>query len=176
MTATVSPARSRSPRWPSAKWAAISADRRRTSRSHGLVQLGGHILLGREVDLGFEPGQRAEQRLAPATIQPTQRTIELVQRLARLRPGLGVDQIGQALHRGQIEAAVQECTPRELARFGRAQTRHGRQGIEQRRDHCPTAMNLQLEHVLAGEAGTRRKPQDQSLIERLAAVRVVHAA
>ena len=88
-------------------------------RSHRLEQLIGHVLLGREVDLGFEPGQRAEQRRAPAVIEPAQRAIELAQRLARLRPGLGIDQIGEALHRGEIEAAVQECAPRELARLGR---------------------------------------------------------
>jgi hypothetical protein len=144
--------------------------------SHGFEQLVGHVFLGPEVDLRFEPGKRAEQRGAPTPIEPAQRSVELAQRLARLRAGLGIDQVGEAFHGGEIEAAVQERPPRELARLRGPQAWHGRQGIEKRRDHRPTAVQLQLEDVLAGEAGGRRKPQDQSLVERLAATRVVHAA
>lgn len=84
-------------------------------------QLVRHLLLGGEVDLRLEPGKGAQQWLPPALVAAFQCPIQLAQRLLRLGPGLGRDQVRQALDRGQIEPPVEERPPGELAGLGRAQ-------------------------------------------------------
>ena len=120
-TATVRPARSRSPRCPSTKCAAISADSRR--RPAGSPPAGPRARPPRAQNRSrLDPAQRPQQRLPPAFIEPAQRAIELAQRLAGLRPRLGIDEIGQTFDGGQIEPPVEECPARELARLSRPQT------------------------------------------------------
>ena len=86
-----------------------------------------------------------------------------------MRLGLGIDQIGEALDLGEIELAVLERAARELARLGEAGGGEGEQRIEHGADHGAAAMQLQLGHVLAGEARRRREPEHEAAIEFRAA-------
>ena len=99
----------------------------RDLRPDAREQVLGQVLFGGEVDLGLEPGERPEQDLPPRPVEPPQSAVQLLQGLARLSAGLGIDQVGQALDRGQIEPAVQERAAGELAGLGRPQTRQIRQ-------------------------------------------------
>ena len=135
-----------------------------------------HVLLGREVDLGLDPGQRSHQLRAPALVEPAELAIELAQRLARLCRGLGRDQIGQPFRGGEVDPPVQEGAPAELAGLGRTQSGQTGEGHEERCHHGASAMHLQLEHVLAGGARRSREPQHEPLVDRHAARRIVQAA
>ena len=58
-------------------------------------------------------------------------------------------------------------TAAELAGLGRTQTQSV-QGVRQGGQNRPTAMDMELGHILAGEAGRAGKPEDQGPIEHLA--------
>ena len=102
---------------------------------------------------------------APAFVELPQRAFRLRQRLTPLRLGLGIDQIGEALDLGEIELAVLERAPRELAGLGEPHAGEGEQRIEHGADHGAAAMQLKLGHVLAGEARRRREPEHEAAIE-----------
>ena len=60
----------------------------------------------------------AISRVAPAVIERPQRAARLPERLAPLRLGLGVDEVGEALGFGEVELAVLEGAAGELSRLG----------------------------------------------------------
>ena len=60
--------------------------------------------------------QSLQQPVAPAVIDPAERPIELPERLPPLRRGLCRYQIRQALDRREVELAILEGAPGELAR------------------------------------------------------------
>ena len=62
-------------------------------------------------------------RVRHASARSPSRPLQLPERLAALRLGVGADQIGETLDRGQIELAVLEGAARELARLGRPEAR-----------------------------------------------------
>ena len=73
----------------------------------------------------------------------------------------------QALDRGQVEPAVLEGTPGELACLRHAKSRQPTEHREHAGHDGATAMHLQLRHVLAGLAVRCRKPQHQGLVDHL---------
>ncbi len=139
-------------------------------------QAGRHArFLGREIDLGLEPGQRRQEPGPPAFVEPAQLAIQLAQGLTQLGAGLGGDQIGQALGRGQVQPAVAERAPGKLARLRRPQTGQAGQAVRQDGQHATAAMDLELQHILAGQAGRGRKPEQQRLVDRGAGARLAQA-
>ena len=84
------------------------------------LDLGRQVLVGK-IDRRFEMRQEAQQPLAPAAIQRPERAVELAQRLAALRLGLGGGEIGDGLGLGQVELAVQKGAAGEFAGLGEAQ-------------------------------------------------------
>ncbi len=86
------------------------------------------------------------------------------QGLAALRFGLGVDEVGEAFGFGEVELAVLEGAAGELARLGGPQALDRRQGAENPLDHRPSAMNLQLGHVLAGKTCGSGEPYDEAVV------------
>jgi hypothetical protein len=174
-TAIVRPARSRSPRCPSTRCAPISADSRQTSGRITSSRFSGTSSSG-AIDLGLDPSERLQERLPPAFIKPAQCAIELAQRLTRLRPRLGVDEIGQAFHGGEIETAVEKCPARKLARVRGAHTCEAGQRVEQTCDDRPAAVHLELEQILSGEAPGPREPQDEPLVDGLSTAGIEHGA
>ena len=96
-------------------------------------------------------------------------------RLAALRIGVGVDQIGETFDGGEVELAVLERAARELAGLGRAQAVHRCERREQRGDHRASAMQLDLGDVLARFAFRSGKKQRQRLVDDLARLRIADA-
>ena len=94
--------------------------------------------------------------------------MRLSERLARLRLCLGVDQIGEAFDLGQIELAVLEGAPGELAGLGEARPGKREHGLDDLANHGAASMHVELGHVLSGEAGGTRKPQHETPIEQRA--------
>src|SRR5436190_7291105 len=80
-----------------------------------------------------------------------------------LRPRL--DEIAKALRRHQIHAPVAEGPPGELAGLGQAQSGHTAKGIEHRADDRQAAMQMELDHILAGETFGAWKQQKHPVIE-----------
>ena len=155
--ATTSPSRKRSPRSASDKRLRdlvlqLARDRERlrgdVARDIGLVG---------KIDAGFGQRLRLDQALAPVFGAIAEQTLQLAQRLAALRIGVGVDQIGEAFDRGEVELAVLERAAGELAGLGQPQAVHARERGEQRGDHRASAMQLDLGDVLAGLALRRRE-------------------
>src|SRR4029079_4026589 len=70
-----------------------------------------------------------------------------------------------ALDLGEIELAVFERAPGELAGLGKAQAGEGEQRIERGTDHGAAAMQLPLGPGLAGEARGPREPQHETAVE-----------
>ena len=96
--------------------------------------------------------------------------------LARLRLGLGGDEIGKALDLGEIDAPVLEGAPRELAWLGQPHASERSERIDDPPDHGAAAMNVQLGDVLAGEARRPRQPERKPAIEHLAGSRALDLA
>ena len=103
-----------------------------------------------------------------------EQALEVLERLPALRLGLGRDQIGKTLDRGQIHAAVLEGAAGELARLGVTQALELRQRRQHRRDHRAAAMHLQLGDVLAGLAVGPGEPERQALVDDVAGCRIAH--
>ena len=129
-----------------------------------LQKFGWQVVFGK-IDNGLEPGQRPYQSLPPALIQLTKRPFHLAQRLAPLLFRVGIDQIGDALSRCQIQLTVLERPPRELARFCRPQTWNPGEFIDHGRKDGATAMEVQFRHILAGEAGRSRECGYEAVIQ-----------
>ena len=87
------------------------------------------------------------------------------QRLAALRLGLGIDEIGKTLDLGQIELAVLEGAARELAGLGEPRAGEREHRVDDGADHGAAAMHVKLGHVLAGEARRSREPQHEAAVE-----------
>ena len=88
------------------------------------------------------------------------------ERLTALCLGLGLHQIGETLDLGEIELASLECAPRELAGLGEPRAVEREHRVDDGADHGGTAVEVQLGHVLAGEARRRREPQHQAAVDR----------
>ncbi len=94
----------------------------RHRRARRLIERLRQAFLGK-IDRRLDMGSRAQQNLPPCLVEPTELAVELAQRLAALRRRLGADEIGHRLGFGEIELAVLEGPPRELARLGQAEAR-----------------------------------------------------
>ena len=84
------------------------------------------------------------------------------------------DQIGHALGLGQVELAVFESAPRELAWLGQPQTQ-GAKRIQHACNYRAPAMQMQLSHVLAREARRPRKPKHKPPIQNPAAAGIAQS-
>ena len=138
-------------------------------------QIFGHVGLVGEVDLRLDQRQRLDQLPPPSLGAVADQTLELAERLPALRRRLCRDQVGQALHRREIEPAVLEGAAGELAGFGRPAAFDLAERVEHRGNDRVAAVKLQLGRVLAGLAARRRKPEHQCFVDDLAGRRIAHA-
>ena len=134
----------------------------------------GHIGLIGKVDPGFDQRQRLDDLPAPRLGPVADHPLELAKRLPALRRRLGGDEVGQALHRREIEAAVLESAAGEFAGLGRTATLDACERLEHRGNDRMAAVQLQLGHVLAGLAVRAGKPKRQRLVDHLPARRIAH--
>ena len=94
------------------------------------------------------------------------------ERRAALALGFGREQVGQALHRIQVHAAMAEGAARKLAGLRAAQARHRPKRRLHRGDDRAPPMAMQLHHILARYGGRTRQPQYQRAVERHGVLRV----
>ena len=119
--------------------------------------------------------QRAQQSLTPVLVDARQRPPQLIEGLAPLGLGLGIDQIGEPLGRRQVQFAVLEGPPGELPGLGHSQPIEPRQCAGDRLDGGAPAVDMQFGHVFAGKTRRPRKPNRQPIVEGIARVRVAKA-
>ena len=84
-----------------------------------------------------------------------------------MRRGLGGDQVGETLRRGEIELAVQEGAAGELAGLGEPEAELPQRGKE-RGDDGAAAMDMEFRHILARDAARRREIEREAAIDGLA--------
>ena len=125
------------------------------------------ILVG-EVDDRLQMGERADQVPAPPVIERRQSAARLAHRLAALGLGLGVDQVGDCLDPREVELAGEEGAAGEVARPGRGEAVDPPEREPDRLDRRPTAMEVELDEVLAGIARRRREAEREPVVEDLA--------
>ena len=90
------------------------------------------LLVG-EVDRRLDERQRARPAAAPQSVaEPRQRPVHHPQRLPLLRRGLGREQVAEPLDLRQVEPAVEQRPPGELAGLRRPQPGDARQRLEHR--------------------------------------------
>ena len=136
------------------------------------LQILRHIALVGEVEARLEQGQHLQHLLAPTLGGMSQLAAELAHGLAPLRLGLGIDEVGEALDLGEVHAAVEKGAAGELAGLRRAAILDGAERAQHRGPGRQPAMDMELGLILAGKALRPRHPQDEGLIERLAARRI----
>ena len=134
--------------------------------------VGGDVGLVGEVEASLGERLRLHQLLAPRLVKRPRPTLRLRDRLARLRLGLGGDEIGKALDLGEIDPPVLEGAARELARLGKAHATERSERLDHAADHGAAAMNMQLGDVLSSEARGPRQPEREPAVEHLAGPRV----
>ena len=88
------------------------------------------------------------------------------QRLAALRLGFSVQEVGQPFGFRKIDLAVVEGAAGKLPRFGQAKATDLAQGIEHRVHHGATPVQHQLGDILASEAAWSGKPEDYAPVQR----------
>ena len=121
-------------------------------------------ILFRKVDRRFDPRERTQQTAAPGLDLLAEGAFHLPQRLASLRLGLGGDEIGETFDLGQVELAVVEGAAREGAGLGRLEALCHK-AFSHRGDDRRAAMDMQLHHILAGEAGGAGEPERESIVD-----------
>ena len=126
------------------------------------------ISLVGKIDRRLAQRLRLDQLRAPALVQPRQRPASLPPRLPRLRLGLRVHQVGYRLGLGQVDLAVLEGAPRELARLCQPRPGDRAERPQHRQRHSAPAVHVELGHVLAGLAVRPCEPEHQPLIQHLA--------
>ena len=114
------PSRSRSPRWPSARWRVDLAGSVAVSSATRASISGGRSSSGKSI-AASRCASRREQPLGPAAVKAAQIAVELAQGLAALRFGLGGGEIGHRLGLGQVELAVEKGAAGEFAGLGEPQ-------------------------------------------------------
>ena len=127
-----------------------------------------HIVLVGEVQFRFHHGARPDQPRSPRIERPAQRPGGLAHRLAPLRLGLGMDQIGEPLDLGEVEPTGCKGAARELAGVGGPQAHEARQSRDHRRNHGTPAMHMKLGDVLPGEARRPGKEENETRIDHRA--------
>ena len=161
MTAISMPSRMRSPRPASSRWPADL----RLQPAHARRATSAAIPAGRSSSAKSISASRCasarKQPVPPAVVKGAERAAELGKRLPPLRRGLRRNQIGEAFDGGQIEPAVGEGAPAELARFRRPQPGKPAERRKHRRDHRAAAVDVQFDHVLAGKAGGARETTER---------------
>lgn len=115
-------------------------------------QFRGHIALVRKIDAGFDQGRGFDDALAPVARAIAEQALQLAERLAALAIGVGVNEIVEAFGFGEVELAVLERPPRELAGLGRARIRNLRNSGEERRQYRAATMDMEFGDVLTGGA------------------------
>ena len=76
------------------------------------------IGLVRKIERGLEPGGQSEQRGPPLGDLPRQRAVGHRQRRAPLQLGLGGQQVAKSFRLGEVDTAIGQRPPGELARLG----------------------------------------------------------
>ena len=87
------------------------------------------------------------------------------QRCLALRLGFRLDEVGEALSLGQVDAAIFERAPRELTRLRRTQAMDARQRSEDCIDDRAAAMALEFHDILAGRARRPIEPEEERVVE-----------
>src|SRR6516165_442980 len=100
--------------------------------------------------------ESTRQALAPAAIETAELAVELAQRLAALRLGLGRREIGDGFGLQQIKLAAEKRAAGELAGLGEPQTKPA-QYLHNSSEHGATAMQVKLGEILRGDAVRRRE-------------------
>jgi hypothetical protein len=93
-----------------------------------------------EIDLGLQVSQAAQQLRPPTLIELSELTRQLTPRLSPLGFSFRIDEIRQAFRRREVELAMLESAPGELARLGQSRVRQLRQNIKRRGDAGATAV------------------------------------
>ena len=89
--------------------------------------------------------------MPPAFKNPARLAFQLSQSLATLTLSARGQQIAKPLHLNEVNFAIQERPPRELARLRRAQAPGG-QILQHRFHDGTTAMQMELAQILTGKA------------------------
>src|SRR3546814_12229758 len=76
--------------------------------------------------------QHSGQPSGPAAGEPRETAFHLAERLAALRFGVGLDEVGQPLDGGEIEPPIVAGAAREFSGLGRPQARHPRPRVQRR--------------------------------------------
>ena len=130
--------------------------------------IGGDVGLVGEVEPRLGERLRLHQLLAPGLVERPRAAFGLRERLARLRLGLGSDEIGKAFDLGEIELPFSKARRANSPGSARRTPRSEASASITRADHGAAAMNMQLGHVLAGEARGPRQPEREAAVEQLA--------
>src|SRR5581483_9801705 len=107
------------------------AEQRFDLRERRRDQFAGHVTFVGEVDAGLDQRGSLDDLRPPVSRLLAKQTLEMAERLAALAIGVGMNEIVEAFGFGQIELAVLERAPRELAGLGRADILDSRQCREQ---------------------------------------------
>jgi len=108
----------------------------------------------------------AGQAITPAAVAAAELAIELTERLAALRLGLGGNEIGNGFGLQQIELAVVKGPAGELSRLGEPQP-EAAQRLHDGGEHGAAAVHMEFGDVFPGGAARAREPQYQRVIEPL---------
>ena len=146
--ATRAPSRISRPRLASQSSAPIlSFDR--AQRRAGFAGLDEVVTLVWKIERRLELRRQIEQFGVDLRDAVGQRPFQLIERGARLQGSDGVDQIGDRLGLHEIDAAVQKCAKRELARLGKPRPQRHRL-LDDLPQHDGASVSADFDDVLAG--------------------------
>ena len=112
-----------------------------------------HVPLVGEIDCRFGQGSDLNQPRPPTVVELRKHAADLCQCLAALGFCFGFNEIRKALDLGEVELTVLEGAANEFTWLGEAASRDLAQRTEDSRDRRTTAVDLELDDILAGLAG-----------------------
>ncbi len=135
-----------------------SASAATASRASAVARISGARTSSAKSNDGLEPGKHVERSLARRRHAPRQLSLHERKRPPRRAPALRPRERGEALGLGEIQLAVREGAPRELAPRRRPRPRRPRGREEPRHDRGrPVAEEL---HDLLARGRVRRRKED----------------
>ena len=143
---------------------------RRARRRRG--EIGGVLDVG-EIELRLDRRHRFDNEVADGVAFPFQGAARDPLRLPALSLRLGLYEIGEPLDFREVDLAVGESPPGELAGFSGPDARKAGKGAGERGGNRTAAGDMEFRHLVAGETSRRRETDDKRPVDDLSRLRIL---
>jgi hypothetical protein len=141
-----------------------------------MTNIGGNIPFVGKVDRRFEHSGHLDKPCSPDRHLRPKPSAKGTDRGLALGLGFGGYQVAKTFDLPEIHPACQKSPPGKLPGVGWSASRLTCQEAQNAPDHSRSTVHLKLRNIFTGEASRRRKPENQTVVNPLAAFRITQCA